>query len=99
MPRLPEAGPGAVPGLRLPEAGPGAVPGLRLPALGPGLRPEFGPALGLGYWSPPSGLAGQSAQAEKALTEGPAAAQTQLAGGLAESVQLGGGPAAELAEA
>ena len=87
------------PGLRLPEAGPGAVPGLRLPALGPGLRPEFGPALGLGYWSPPSGLAGQSAQAEKALTEGPAAAQTQLAGGLAESVQLGGGPAAELAEA
>ena len=88
--RLPEAGPGAVPGLRLPEAGPGAVPGL---------RPEFGPAPGPGYWLTLSGLAGQSAQVEKALTEGPAAAQTQLAGGLAESVQLGGGPAAELAEA
>jgi len=78
------------PGLRLPEAGPGAVPGL---------RPEFGPAPGPGYWLTLSGLAGQSAQVEKALTEGPAAAQTQLAGGLAESVQLGGGPAAELAEA
>ena len=93
MPRLPEAGPGAVPGLRLPEAGPGAVPGLRLPEAGPGavpgLRPEFGPAPGPGYWSTPPGLAGQSAQVEKALTEGPAAAQTQLAGGLA----------AELAEA
>ena len=87
--RLPEAGPGAVPGLRLPEAGQGAVPGLRLRVLGPGLRPEFGPAPGPGYWPTLSGLAGQSAQAEKALAEGPAAA----------SVQLAGGPAAELAEA
>jgi len=89
---------------RLPEAGPGAVPGLRLRVLGPGLRPEFGPAPGPGYWLTLSGLAGQSAQVEKALTEGPAAAQTQLAGGPVESVQLGsvqlgGGPAAELAEA
>jgi len=73
---------------RLPEAGPGAVPGLRLRVLGPGLRPEFGPAPGPGYWPTP-GLAGENAQVEKALAEGPAAAQTQLAGG----------PAAELAEA
>lgn len=94
MPRLPEAGPGAVPGLRLRVLG----PGLRLPALRPGLRPEFGPAPGPGYWPTP-GLAGENAQVEKALAEGPAAAQTQLAGGPAESVQLGGGLAAELAEA
>ena len=74
---------------RLPEAGPGAVPGLRLRVLGPGLRPEFGPAPGPGYWLTLSGLAGQSAQVEKALTEGPAAAQTQLAGGPVESALAG----------
>lgn len=32
------------------------------------MRPEFGPAPGPGYW-PPSGLAGENAQVEKALAE------------------------------
>lgn len=39
-----------------------------LPALRPGLEPEFGSAPGPGYW-PPSGLAGENAQVEKALAE------------------------------
>ena len=43
------------------------MPGLQLPGL-PALRPEFGPALGPGYW-PPSGLAGENAQVENALAE------------------------------
>jgi hypothetical protein len=58
LPGLPEAGPGTAPGLRLPG----------LPALRPGLEPEFGSAPGPGYW-PPSGLAGENAQVEKALAE------------------------------
>ena len=57
-PGLPEAGPGTAPGLRLPG----------LPALRPGLESEFGSAPGPGYW-PPSGLAGENTQVEKALAE------------------------------
>ena len=49
-------------GLELELLGPG------LPALRPGLEPEFGSAPGPGYW-PPSGLAGENAQVEKALAE------------------------------
>ena len=46
------------------------MPALRpgLPALRPGLEPEFGSAPGPGYW-PPSGLAVENAQVEKALAE------------------------------
>lgn len=58
LPGLPEAGPGTAPGMRL----------LGLPALRPGLEPEFGSVPGPGYW-PPSGLAGENAQVEKALAE------------------------------
>ena len=71
----------------------------------PGLKPEFGPAPGPGYW-PPSGLAGENVQVEKALAEaepaeGSAAAQTQLEGGPAEDAlsesALNERPAVELA--